>query len=256
MLSTAILCVLVHAGVAIWPPTLYAQQINLRFEVASVKRAAPGTDGGGMYYGADDVRAVNAPIGMVLVFAYGLSRYDWPLGLSGWAERETFDIAAKAGRRATMDERRAMMRALLADRFGLKAHLEERQLDVLALVRTKPGTPLPRSLEAVICPTQASQNFPPCTTRAGAGELITTGLTMTMLADRLRVLLGKRVIDQTALVGPYKFSLKYATPDSSGAIDGADVTTALTEQLGLKLVPRKAAVSVLVVDRIHPPTPD
>src|SRR5687768_12187630 len=115
------LIALVALVIALGSSSLYAQQTNLKFEVASIKRAAPGADGGGLFYGADDVRAVNATLEMIVVFAYGLSRYDSPVGLPAWAERDTFDIVAKAGRKATLTERREMMRALLADRFGLTA---------------------------------------------------------------------------------------------------------------------------------------
>jgi uncharacterized protein (TIGR03435 family) len=245
--------------IAFGSPPLQAQQADLKFEVASVKRAAPGIDGYGIFQGPDDVRAVNAPIGTILIFAYGLSRYDSPVGLPDWAQRDTFDIVAKAGRRVTIGEKRLMTRALLADRFGVLAHIEERQLDVLALIRRDALAPLPRGFESVKCPTQlseVSERVPPCVTRSAAGEWTTDGLTMAQLADRLGVRLGKRVVDQTGLKGPYKFSLKFSVPDSTGARDGADISTALTEQLGLRLIPAKAPVAVLVVDRIHPPTPN
>ena len=46
-----------------------------------------------------------------------------------------FDLDARAGSNATNEQAVLMLRALLTERFGLKAHPETRQLPVYSLVR-------------------------------------------------------------------------------------------------------------------------
>jgi uncharacterized protein (TIGR03435 family) len=78
-------------------------------------------------------------------------------------------------------------------------------------------------------------------------------------------ILGVTVIDQTGLQGNFDIDLKW-TPESpaapfDGRADdadnaGASIFTAIREQLGLKLEPRKGTVEVLVIDSVEHPTVD
>ena len=78
------------------------------------------------------------------------------------------------------------------------------------------------------------------------------------------------VTDKTGLSGNYEFELTF-TPDQqqpgppppAGApalppVDpnGPSIFTAVQEQLGLKLDATRGPVSVLVIDKVEPPTPD
>jgi bla regulator protein blaR1 len=69
------------------------------------------------------------------------------------------------------------------------------------------------------------------------------------------------VVDQTGLKGAYNFTLKWRSEQSvaasTGQQDGDDAPslfTALQEQLGLRLVPSKAPVEVIVIDHIERPS--
>ena len=78
---------------------------------------------------------------------------------------------------------------------------------------------------------------------------------MDTLADQLTDEVGHIVQDQTWLAGVYDFTLRYsddmaAKPDSSAP----SLYTALQEQLGLKLVPTKAPVDVLIIDHVERPS--
>ena len=65
---------------------------------------------------------------------------------------------------------------------------------------------------------------------------------------------GRFVIDKTGLAGGYDMDLAW-TPDEAagGGLDAPSLFTALQEQLGLKLVPERGPVNVVVVDRAAEP---
>lgn len=83
-----------------------------------------------------------------------------------------------------------------------------------------------------------------------------------MLADYLTLRLGTPVIDATGLSGPFYYLLTAQLPPmtfSIGALKGESsdlpaLSTALEEQLGLKLESRNGPVDVLVVDTVQQPT--
>ena len=76
---------------------------------------------------------------------------------------------------------------------------------------------------------------------------------------------GRTVVNRTGLTGLFDYTLEFA-PEATGASIAGDVgpgdvsvpslTTALQEQLGLRLAPTKGSVEVVVIDRIERPTPD
>ena len=92
------------------------------------------------------------------------------------------------------------------------------------------------------------------------------------LAQFLSQNLGRTVLDKTGLEGNYNFNVTY-TPDQipapppGGAPAGApalppidpngpSLTTALQEQLGLKLEATRGPVTMFVIDKVSQPTPD
>jgi bla regulator protein blaR1 len=64
---------------------------------------------------------------------------------------------------------------------------------------------------------------------------------------------GHPVVDQTGLKGRYDFTLKWAQ-EGGGDSQEPGLFTAIQEQLGLKLVPAKAPVEVIVVDHVEKPS--
>jgi hypothetical protein len=90
-------------------------------------------------------------------------------------------------------------------------------------------------------------------------ETTATAVTLDEMSHSLILFGGKRVVDQTGLKGRYDFKLtwRFDRPeidDTGNSSDAPVLSTALREQLGLQLVPSKAPVEVLVVDRIELPT--
>jgi uncharacterized protein (TIGR03435 family) len=99
------------------------------------------------------------------------------------------------------------------------------------------------------------------------------GQEMKQLIEVLSQLTGRTVRDKTGLTGRYDFTMKMdlqmvlALAQRMGAnipaaaanipqSDGSSLTTALSEQLGLKLDSVRAPVDVVVVDSVEAPTPD
>jgi uncharacterized protein (TIGR03435 family) len=85
--------------------------------------------------------------------------------------------------------------------------------------------------------------------------LLFGGRPISTLAEWLRAPSGRVVVDKTGLTGDFEFSLRY-TSQSNPRDDVSSIFTALEEQLGLKLVPDRAPLQVLVVDHIEPPSED
>lgn len=154
------------------------------------------------------------------------------------------DIAAfnKLGR----DDQYHMLRALLAERFRLRAHTEQRELAVYDIVIAKGGPKLKQPTAE-----EADQSH---TWSRERGKIETVNRTLESLTWVLTGELGRPVLDKTGLTAKYDWTLNY-TPDSAAAdqAGGPSVFAALEEQLGLKLQPAKEPMDVLVIDAIDHP---
>jgi uncharacterized protein (TIGR03435 family) len=170
-----------------------------------------------------------------------------------------------------------MEQALLADRFGLKFHVETRELPVFDLVVDKSGAKLlsaaPKPPAAANLPAGAPKPAQPGTTaRIGfhQADIVVTAGTLKFLTAILAQqpeVDGRLVLDKTGLTGKYAFSLHwqpehlYADASGAGSVsdsdgDGPSLFAALKDQLGLRLQPAKGPVQVVVVDAVSPPTPN
>lgn len=84
------------------------------------------------------VLVVSVPVGILIARAYPPIVPIDMVGLPDWAMSERYDVSARSPlQRATPQERAAMTRAMLSDRFKLQAHTETREQDAydLALAR-------------------------------------------------------------------------------------------------------------------------
>jgi len=226
-----------------------------RFEVASVK-ANVGSDRSIPFRTPppDGITLTNNPLESIIRYAYSVQPFRL-IGVPSWTREERFDIAAKAARPISDDERRLMMRALLVERFHLKARFELRMQTVYVLKpvradqRLGPGlTPRPEC------------NSTPCES-GGSGRndsIRVRAVTLTRLAEgMLSTVRGELVIDETGIPGMFDVELSWRPETSTDANDNRPAfPTALQEQLGLKLDPQRRPVDVLVVESIERPTPD
>jgi uncharacterized protein (TIGR03435 family) len=79
----------------------------------------------------------------LLQFAYSLKDFQI-LGAPAWADSEKYDVNAKADETHAHDDLKLLIRSMLQDRFGMKSHLETRELPVYFLRPGKNGTKLIR----------------------------------------------------------------------------------------------------------------
>jgi len=257
------------------------------FETASIKRAAPDeTRRGARTQPGGRLDVYNMTLRMLVRVAYEGDALSTPgqfVGGPDWIDADRYNIVAKAegesGRDASGYNRRleAMLQALLKDRFKLRVHTEMRVVDVYALVvASKDGKLGPQlhehTAECYTAPVPPGTPVDPerrCGFGNPVGRMRGVGVTMSQLAAGMSgsPSIGRPVVDRTGLTGRYNLQLEFvpsvipgptgATPIPNPAADsGANVFTAVQEQLGLKLQAGKGPIEFLVVDSAEKPTED
>lgn len=213
--------------------------------------------------------ATNLPLKALIQIAYG---FDTPVtGAPDWVESTLYDIQARSD--ADTDaklakltynevrlEKRHAMQAMLADRLGLKTHLESRNSAIYNMTVAKggikmtvaPAPPPPAPGEAPAPP-------PPADVQAHGSakglEFVGTNEPMRAICGALNSQVQAPVIDKTGLLGFYNFTLDFGRDWSMGNPDSyPSIFTAVQEQLGLKLEAVHEVIPNLVVDHITKPT--
>ena len=240
----------------------------------------PGTSDPGQ------ITCFNVTVGDIVQKAYGVRHYQ--IKGPAWLDSARFDILAKVAKGATREDLGSMFQDLLAERFKLILHRETKELPAYALVVNKGGPKLKRPANNEVASAGAvgtdERGFPVAPagplgravvaphkstmTLMVAGRIMIMGdaQPLTKLADALTNHLDRLVIDSTGLEGTYDFALDFAAntgmlPPSGAPGEGGWASaspgdgdsapgafSALKEQLGLKLEPRKAPVELLVID--------
>lgn len=194
------------------------------------------------------------------------------LGGPDWIKTAQFNIQAETapGTTVTPAEVPPFLRALLEDRFTLKAHTELRSFPAYALViarndrrlgsKLRPSTtdcfPPPRDMPAPAA--LAGRRCFSGTFRLGT--INAPNITMDALARNLTQYGGadrdnRIVVDRTGLGGKYEIDLRWAA-DLTQPSDDPPLVTAIQEQLGLKLEPRTEQLPAIVIDHVEQPTPN
>ena len=313
----AVVTVLAGAMLALGSVRVAAQSAapaegGLRFEVASIKpgmspaemgRAAAAGGGaggrgfslnfglrpqpGGRLSGISNLQAI-------ILRAYGIRQYQIEGGPS-WLTTDYFDISAKAEREtATEAEMNEMLKSLLAERFGLRVHVETRPVTVHTLTVARADGRLGAGLkqtsqecEATLAERKRTGAVPPRPSGPPAQLTPTCGLTvmgmmarnsaatMTMGGQPISVLvnqvsseLGAPVVDATGLTGLFDMTLEYESarrmpgqpppgldPHSTDSLP-VPLPVALQQQLGLKLEKSTAPLPITIVDAAERPSPN
>jgi uncharacterized protein (TIGR03435 family) len=234
---------------------------------------------------------INVPVTTLLLRLYPGVRPPEIVGVPDWARVERYDVSATSTlSQPTAEDRVAMMRAMLSERFKLAMHIEKREQPVYDLMparsdgrlgdglvpietdcapliaarraaaaqaSTPPGPPVPPDLNAPP---------PPCTIRSVRGrndpsDRLEGEATMAALAEFLIGPARRVVVDKTGLPGSYRVRMNFdllasfRPPEVVAPPDAAPtVFTAVREQLGLRLESSRADLDTLVIDRLETPT--
>jgi uncharacterized protein (TIGR03435 family) len=255
------------------PPKPMAADADPSFEVATIKPNNSGaTSMQGLVIRGRNFITRASSLGDLISFAFEVQAKQI-VNAPDWLEKDRYDIDAVPEQEGVPnpEQIRIMIRKLLADRFKLTFHKDQREMSAYVLTVGKEGNKLK--------PTQLKGPLPGIGMRPGTG-----GLTLSMINAKLSdftgflqiLVLDRPVVDKTALPDRYDFQCTF-TPDDSqfgghppqfpnqGKNDGStsnDAATpaapslydALQQQLGLKLSAEKTSVDVIAIDHVEKPS--
>jgi uncharacterized protein (TIGR03435 family) len=235
------------------------------FEVATIKPAVDEQSGAFIrMQSAHRFYVKNYSLKSLVGAAYNLT----PRAISGgpaWAGSDHYDILAgtPGAIQPDLDEQMSMLRKLLADRFKLTFHREQKEFSIYALSIAKSGPKLKES-------TAPPGKLPELVSVVFADRVLlpARNTTMAEFASHLmnRGVLDRPVVDKTGLSGKYDFDLEWADDETqfggklrkrASADDGPDKPdffAAVQLQLGLRLEAAKGPVDVLVIDQVERPS--
>jgi uncharacterized protein (TIGR03435 family) len=246
------------------PPPLkpMAADADPSFEVTTLKPSLP--DGSGKYLRVAGRRYVthNTSLADLIEVAYGVHLRQIA-SAPDWVNDERFDLVGVPDAAGEPDAAQwlLMMQKMLADRFKLTFHHEQREISVYMLSVAKNGpknltrsdsnNPLPGGLEFIPGP---------------SGLLLPARNTTTaQLAQMMQqVVLDRPVVDKTGITGRFDFQLTFtpdesefsghppALPSQTGSSPG--LFEAFQQQLGLRLTAEKSMADVLVIDHVEKPS--
>jgi len=275
LVSTVIICALTIAGVAQQPASAPA------FEVASVRPIGPIDPGGwgrrppfarssGQFDASDKLRSL-----IIWAFAVDGNLIEGNLPILD----DGFLIAAKApgpvllAPHGEVGPMNLMMQSLLAERFKLQVRWETRSFPVYALRRTTTER-LGRNLKRIdaTCP----DGYPETVNAAPDGCAVRLSLRkeqskrtqiiegmVPRLSDFARFLsawAGRRVVDDTALVGRFELTTAFQDSEPRAYLrplpeeDFSSLRDALRDDLGFKLESARRDFPVLIVEHVEQPT--
>jgi uncharacterized protein (TIGR03435 family) len=246
---------------------------TLTFDVATIRPAPPPDANFHVSVSSPPhssrFEATNLPIKALLQIAYG---WDAPVvGAPDWVANTFYTIQARSDEAADARlarltnnevrlEKRNAIRVLLAERFGLKMHLETRNTSIYNLVVDKGGIkmqlvpPPPPPADGETPPPP-----PPADVQAHGSqhglEFDGSNASIRAIAGALSSMVEAPVVDKTGLTGTYNYTLQFGRDWSERDPESwPSIFTAVQEQLGLKLEAVHESVPNLVVDHITKPT--
>jgi uncharacterized protein (TIGR03435 family) len=252
------------------------------FDVAVIKPSAPDNtqlrgriDGG-------QVNVQGASLKFLIAYAWDLDANDDQeiVGAPKSLDSDHFDILAKAAIEAGSDapqidqsELQEMLRKLLAERFNLKAHMEDRPVSAYTLYAEKPKLVKADPSNRTKCKEgPGADGKDPRTSNPALNRLLTCqNMTMAQFATMIQQLapgyIHSPVKDSTGLQGNWDFTLSFSgagqlqaapatVPAPGGALAASDPSGALSlpdaisKEIGLKLTKETRPAPVLVIEHV------
>jgi uncharacterized protein (TIGR03435 family) len=232
-------------------PRMMAKDAYPDWEVVTLRPSDPSGQFGGYQVDGRYVLIRRKTVQSMLLYAYALHKSqlanapDW-IRTELWDAKGYADVAGQPNR----EQMQSLVRKLLAGRFGLVMHMEQRESPVYALTVAKGGAKLAASTGD---PNGLSNEND--RENGGLETMRATNLSMSELTGLLmRLTLDRPAVNRTELKGRYDFELRWTTDDSVASADAPPgLFTAIEQQLGLKLEPVKAMADVLVIDKVERP---
>lgn len=252
--------------------------VTPRFDVASVKLSAAqanGQHGITMHGGPgtpDPTRIAWTNVSVTLILKLALHAYAYQIVRPAWVDSQSYDINATMPPGITKEQFNQMLLNLLEDRFHLTLRREVKEFQGFELVTGKNGAKLRNAAPAdsgdaetdVSAPAKTDANGFPVVDRPGVAVamkmmpgakvpsvfLTARAQAIGELVHMLGEQLGRPVVDKTGLSGKYDYTLEFPaveSPDAQGEA-GPGLLTAVQEQLGLKLEPKKVPLEMLIID--------
>lgn len=258
----------VFAMIALAAPPVSGQAPSTpAFEVASVKPASAPVQTGGRIQSTgfkesidpEQVRYSFVTVQFLIMRAYALKTYQ--ISGPGWLDTEHYDVVARLPKGVTKEQVPAMLQALLAERFRMVVHWEDRRQSVYALVVGRDGPRLKASSQAEESKKGPRPNGPALSfSPQGHIELVRT--TLGRLADTLTGFVGAPIVDMTEIQGEFDITLNISMKDlpalqsvvrldqNQELPDGAESASLFSavRELGLKLEARQVPIRHIVVD--------
>lgn len=254
------------------PPKPMAADADPDFEVATIKpNNSNATSMQALIIRGRNFITRASSLGDLISFAYEVQAKQI-VNAPDWLDRDRYDIDAVPEQEGVPNpaQLRIMIRKLLADRFKLSFHHDQRDMSAYVLSVGKEGSKLKK--------TQLNGQLP----GIGMGPA-TGGITLRIRNAKISdftgflqiLVLDRPVVDKTALPDRYDFECTFSPDDSqfgghppqfprqgngdSGSADTAAQTApslydAIQQELGLKLSAEKTAVDVIAIDHVEKPS--
>jgi bla regulator protein BlaR1 len=263
---------------------------NPTFEAATVKPHVGGTDRNTLVppTALPGGRFVSRfPLMILVSYAYRIpinaGANGRLMGIPNWVQGTTmYDVEATSAMppglsvQARDDRVRAMVQALLVDRFKLVMRRESKEMPVYALVVAKGGPKLQRAdIEEKDCPEATLAPLGPQTAstpmpnvchaiEGGMGRgLHARAVTMADLAAFVGGWTDRPLQDKTGIQGLYRFdqtqgflSMNAPPPDPTSPLADEPTVSEMFAGLGLKMEPQQGVADVWVIEHLEKPSPD
>ena len=224
------------------------------FEVASVKVVDPKASSPVLPTCANNRFTSTMVLPLVLVYAFDLpghSQLELEKALPAWPWTRTtiYNIEAKSSEVVSAAQCKAMVQALLADRFNLRFHWAERPGDAYVLTIAPGGHKLhPVAPGKIGNVTILRDGYPISLPESQKG-----GMTSSEIAGRfLGFLHGAPVSDETKLEGSFSFSLRFSMRlNTTAEYSDPDLVSAVRQQLGLRLELKRSNLTYFELDHIE-----
>ncbi|MDP9051898.1 MAG: TIGR03435 family protein [Acidobacteriota bacterium] len=239
----------------------------LGFDLVSVRPLSPAENASGFRLSRSGFQAQGMPLDMMLAFAYDVDfAHGQVVGGPDWLRVQRFVIHARiapadsAAFEKVLDDhtaqgqaqQQALVGRLLTNEFKLKWHKEDRPADVYSLGVADGGSKLK---------TGAAGGQIEVTGRPG--HLVVKNLPFAAVLRILGDQSDRAIVDTIGLTGTYDFTLDWLARNNGPAVavGGGDPKappfgTAVREQLGLTLEPKKAPLPYIVIDSAEKPVMD